>query len=125
MSGGALARWWRSLWSAPGPAVPAPPPDRAPLRGSTDDGEEAVPSRTAPRRHYTAPPRHDDPQREAHLGAVLQALSGGPLRPAELAYRVGAADWGRGDLDAIVSHGVATGVLVEGDDGTVRARYAD
>jgi hypothetical protein len=76
------------------------------------------------RRHdTTAPP--DDPQREAHLGAVLQALSAGPLSRAVLGERVDAAAWGPGRLDAVVDHGVAAGVLVAGDDGTVRARYAD
>jgi hypothetical protein len=32
---------------------------------------------------------------------------------------------GPGRLDAVVAHGVATGVLVEAGDGAVRARYAD
>ena len=56
---------------------------------------------------------------------MLQALGGGPLRPDELAARLGAADWGPGRLEAVVAHGVASGVLVETADGRVRARYAD
>jgi hypothetical protein len=56
---------------------------------------------------------------------VLQALSAGPLSRAELGRRTGAADWGPGRLDAVVDHGLAAGVLVESDDGAVRARYAD
>jgi hypothetical protein len=81
--------------------------------------------RTSTLRHYTAPPADDDPQREAHLGAVLQALAAGSLSRAELGRRIGAAEWGPGRLDAVVAHGVAAGVLVETDDGGVRARYAD
>jgi hypothetical protein len=55
---------------------------------------------------------------------VLQALGSGSLSRDELGARVGAQDWGPGRLDAVVAHGVATGVLVEsGND--VRARYAD
>jgi hypothetical protein len=125
VSGGALARWWRSLWSAPGPAAPAPPPDRPPLPGSADDGEEAVPARTPVRRHHTAPPRDDDPQREARLGAVLEALGTGSLTRAELSRRVGGDTWGAGRLDAVVDHGVAAGVLRTDGSGAVRARYAD
>jgi hypothetical protein len=57
---------------------------------------------------------------------VLEALrGGGPLSRAELGSRVGAAGWGPGRLDAVVAYGVASGVLVESDDGTVRARYVD
>jgi hypothetical protein len=127
MAGGALLRWWRSLWASgnrtPAAAVP-PPTDSAPRRGGTGAIEaEAAP--VATRRHYRAPPADDDPRREAHLGAVLQALARGPLSRAELGSRVGAADWGPGRLDAVVAHGVATGVLVETADGGVRARYAD
>jgi MFS family permease len=77
-----------------------------------------------PRRRYTAPTLVDDPQREAHLGAVLQAVAGGPLERAELGHRVGAEEWGPGRLDAVVEHGVATGVLrTEGS--LVRPRYTD
>ena len=129
MSDGALLRWWRRLWggdrsaAVPAPA-PAPAPDAAPGRGGTGTIEGA-PAATPGRRHYTAPPRDDDPQREAHLGAVLQALAGGASSRAELGTRVGATDWGPGRLDAVVAHGVATGVLVETADGGVRARYAD
>jgi hypothetical protein len=86
------------------------------------DAEDDV--RVSPRRHYTAPPIHDDPQREARLGAVLEALRAGPSTRAELGTRVGAADWGPGRLDAVVDHGLATGVLLE-SDGAVRARYSD
>jgi hypothetical protein len=57
---------------------------------------------------------------------VLEALAGGPLSRDRLAARVGAAAWGPGRLDAVVAHGVASGVLLaDGDGGTVRARYAD
>jgi hypothetical protein len=77
------------------------------------------------RRRYTAAPVADDPQREAHLGAVLQALAAGPLGRDELGRRVGADAWGVGRLDAVVDHGLATRVLVDTGDGAVRARYAD
>ena len=126
MTGGALLRWWRRLWSSGAPAAAAPD---EPTGSWTSHGgagtTEADPVATRSRRHYTAPPADDDPQREAHLGAVLQALAGGPLSRAELGSRVGAADWGSGSLDAVVAHGVATGVLVATADGGVRARYAD
>ena len=55
-------------------------------------------------------------------------LTEGPLTRDRLGERVGAADWGPGRLDAVVAHGVRSGVLlVDGDGGnaTVRARYAD
>lgn len=117
----ALRRWWRQLWPAAGPAAPEAPARAAAGAG----GDTAVePGRPVAPRRYTAPPRDDDPQREAHLGAVLEAVGGGPLTRARLAERVGAADWGPGRLDAVVAHGVASGVLVEDGDG-VRARYAD
>ena len=86
---------------------------------------ESDATRVPPRRRYTAPPADDDAQREARLGAVLEAVRGGALRRDELGPRVGAADWGPGRLDAVVAHGVATGVLVETDGGAVKARYAD
>lgn len=86
------------------------------------DADEAP--RVPPRRHYTAPSVADDPQREARLGAVLEALRAGPLTRADLGVRAGADDWGSGRLDAVVDHGLATGVLLE-SDGAVRARYAD
>jgi hypothetical protein len=126
MTGGALLRWWRRLWAsgAATTAASAPPTDSRPSHGGAG-GIEAEPVAGRTRRHYTAPPADDDPQREAHLGAVLQALAGGPLSRAELGSRVGAADWGSGSLDAVVAHGVATGVLVATADGGVRARYAD
>jgi hypothetical protein len=125
MSDGALLRWWRSLWGGDrSAAVPAPAPEAAAGPGGTGTMEGA-PVATPGRRHYTAPPRDDDPQREAHLGAVLQALDGGSLSRAELGARVGAADWGPDRLDAIVAYGVGTGVLVEAADGAVKARYAD
>jgi hypothetical protein len=125
MSDGALLRWWRRLWGGDrSAAVPAPAPEAAAGRGGTGTIEGA-PVATPGRRHYTAPPRDDDPQREAHLGAVLQALDGRSLSRAELGARVGAADWGSGRLDAIVAYGVGTGVLVETSDGAVKARYAD
>jgi hypothetical protein len=75
------------------------------------------------RRRYTAPPA-DDPLREAHLGAVLQALTSGPLNRDELGRRVGAAEWAPGRLDDLVDHGIATGVL-RADGADVRARYTD
>jgi hypothetical protein len=125
MSDGALLRWWRRLWGGDrSAAVPAPASESAPGRGGTGTIEGA-PVATPGRRHYTAPPRDDDPQREAHLGAVLQALDGRSLSRAELGARVGAADWGPDRLDAIVAYGVGTGVLVEAADGAVKARYAD
>jgi hypothetical protein len=125
MSDGALLRWWRRLWGGDrSAAVPAPATDAGPGRGGTGTIEGA-PVATPGRRHYTAPPRDDDPKREAHLGAVLQALDGGSLSRAELGARVGAADWGSGRLDAVVAYGVGTGVLVETSDGAVKARYAD
>jgi hypothetical protein len=125
MSDGALLRWWRRLWGGDrSAAAPAPAPEPAPGRGGTGTIEGA-PAATPGRRHYTAPPRDDDPQREAHLGAVLQALAGGSLTRAELGARVGAANWGPDRLGAIVAYGVGTGVLVETADGAVKARYAD
>jgi hypothetical protein len=125
MSDGALMRWWRRLWGGDrSAAVPAPAPESATGRDGTGTIEGA-PAATPGRRHYTAPPRDDDPQREAHLGAVLQALAGGSLTRAELGARIGAANWGPDRLDAIVAYGVGTGVLVETADGAVKARYAD
>ncbi len=121
----ALRRWWRALWGpGPGPAGPvAPEPAGGRAAGGGGPGD---PARPAPaRRRYSAPSAVDDPRREAHLGAVLQALAPGPLRRDELARRLGAADWGPGGLDAVVDHGIATRVLVETDDGAVRARYTD
>ena len=56
---------------------------------------------------------------------MLQALAPGPLPRAELARRVDAGDWGQERFDAVVDHGIATHVLVEDADGTVRSRYAD
>ena len=127
---GSLRRWWQSLWGDPvgaalrrGRRASRTPSarSRAPAPAGPTTRAAAIP----PRRRYTAPPVTDDPQREAHLGAVLQALAGGPLGRAELGRRVDAAGWGPGRLDAVVDHGVATRVLVETDDGAVRARYAD
>lgn len=115
---GALQRWWRQLWPSPEPPGPAAGP-RPGAGGSVEE-----PSPVPGRRRYTAPPRDDDPRREAHLGAVLQALAGGSLTRRELGDRVGAADWGPGRLDVVVAHGVASGVLLADDD-VVRARYAD
>lgn len=122
----AFLRWWRNLWRRPATPVRT---DTGPA-GIGSGGAPRVDSddlapRTPHRRHYTAPPADDDPQREARLGAVLQALGGASLRPDELAARLGAADWGPGRLDAVVAHGVASGVLVETGDGGIRARYAD
>jgi hypothetical protein len=127
VTGGALRRWWRRLWASPQPAAPAapepsPPSGPAPRRAGGDDGQAGRPA--APRRH-TAPATVDDPLREAHLGAVLQALAAGPLHRDELARRVDAGGWGPGRLDAVVDHGLTTRVLVEDGDGAVRARYAD
>lgn len=122
----ALLRWWRRLWRGPErphqPAAPLGPTGSG--GGETGDGDGSP--RPPGRRHYDAPSPDDDPQREAHLGAVLQALADGPLRRTELRARVDAADWGDGRLDAVVDHGLATGVLRSDDDGaTVRARYRD
>jgi hypothetical protein len=124
-----LRRWWRNLWrTTPATTDPGPPPERAGAAGAPavdatiDAADDAA--RVPPRRRYTVPHHHDDPQLEARLGAVLEALRAGPLRRAELGSRVGAVDWGPGRLDAVVDHGVATGVLLE-TDGAVRARYAD
>lgn len=126
-----LRRWWRNLWRrAARPATTGPAGvDRGggARSGSGAAGIEDADAvrRTPARRHYTAPPADADPRREAQLGAVLEALAGGPLSRAELGPRVGAAEWGPGRLDAVVAHGVATGVLVETSDGGVRTRYAD
>jgi MFS family permease len=93
-------------------------------RAAWGNGDGDATTQPPPRRRYTAPTLVDDPQREAHLGAVLQALAGGPLERAELGHRVGAGEWGPGRWDAVVEHGVATGVLrTEGS--LVRARYTD
>lgn len=116
-------KWWQHLWrSAPAAADPGPPPDRPVASGTAAVEADAV--RVPPRRRYTAPSAVDDPQREARLGAVLEALRAGPLSRAELGTRAGADDWGPGRLDAVVDHGLATGVLLESGD-RVRARYAD
>jgi hypothetical protein len=123
--GGGLLRWWRSLWSSPPPSAPGPPPDPAPPRGGKDDDGDAGPARVPARRHYTAPPRDDDPQREARLGAVLEALGTSSLSRAELSRRVEGDAWGPGRFDAVVDHGVAAGVLRTDDSGVVRPRYAD
>ena len=125
---GALLRWWRNLWrrpAAPDTTDPGAPGTRGTGAGSTAVESDDAARREPPRRRYTAPPTDDDPQREARLGAVLEALRGGALHPDELGARVGAADWGPGRLDAVVAHGVASGVLVETDGGAVKARYAD
>jgi hypothetical protein len=124
-----LRRWWRSLWGRPGASgvtgpVPVGPDAADPVPGAVSGGGED-PARGPARRHYTRPPVVDDPQREAHLGAVLEALTDGPLTRAQLARRVATDGWGRGGLDAVLDHGVATGVLVETGDGALRARYAD
>jgi len=125
---GALLRWWRNLWrrpAAPDTTDPGASGTRGTGAGATAvESDDAAP-RVPPRRRYTAPPSDDDPQREARLGAVLEALRGEALDADELGARVGAADWGPGRLDAVVAHGVASGVLVETDGGAVKARYAD
>jgi hypothetical protein len=119
-----LQRWWRTLFpDARGAAPPAPDDGRRSGAGG-GDGVRVESARTPARRRYAAPLPDGDTRREAHLGAVLQALAGGPLRRDELERRVGATEWGAGRLDAVVDHGLATHVLVE-DDGVVRARYAD
>ena len=126
MSIEALRRWWRDLWRRP--AAPAAGPEPRAYRGvapAEADRDPADRDPAPPRRRYSAPPADDDPRREARLGAVLQALARGPLDRAQLADRVGAAEWGPGRLDAVVAHGVASGVLLDAGDGTVRARYAD
>jgi hypothetical protein len=125
----ALRRWWRALWDpGSGPAGPAAAEPSGPVTGggtTGPDGSDDPPRRAPARRRYAAPSVVDDPRREAHLGAVLQALAGGPLRRDELDRRLGAAAWGPGRLDAVVDHGIATRVLLETDDGAVRARYTD
>lgn len=128
MNAEALLRWWRNLWrrpAAPGTTDTGAPGTRGAGAGSTAVESDDAARREPPRRRYTAPPTDDDPQREARLGAVLEALRGGALHPDELGARVGAADWGPGRLDSVVAHGVASGVLVETDGGAVKARYAD
>ena len=95
------------------------------MPGGGSGGGSGGAARAPGRRRYTAPTFADDPQREAHLGAVLEALAAGPLRRDELGRRVGADAWGAGRLDAVVDHGLATRVLVDSGDGAVRARYAD
>jgi hypothetical protein len=130
---GSLRRWWQSLWGTPsgrrsaGAAGPvAAEPDAVGPSAGAGSGESDDPARRVPpRRRYTAPPVADDPLREAQLGTVLQALAPGPLSRAELARRVDGEAWGPGRLNAVVDHGIATHVLVETDDGAVRARYAD
>jgi hypothetical protein len=122
----ALLRWFRDLWRRPAASTSA---DVGPVGvggGGTPqvDADGAAP-RTPHRRHYTAPPTDDDPLLESRLGAVLQALRGGSSNRDELGARVDAADWGPGRFDAVLAHGVASGVLVETADGGVRARYAD
>ena len=127
-SAGALLRWWRNLWrrpAAPGTTDSGAPGPRGTGAGTTAVESDAAARREPPRRRYTVPPTDDDPQREARLGAVLEALRGGALHPDELGARVGAAGWGPGRLDAVVAHGVASGVLAETDGGAVKARYAD
>jgi len=127
-SAGALLRWWRNLWrrpAAPGTTDSGAPGPRGTGAGTTAVESDAAARREPPRRRYTVPPTDDDPQREARLGAVLEALRGGALHSDELGARVGAAGWGPGRLDAVVAHGVASGVLVETDGGAVKARYAD
>jgi len=124
----ALLRWWRNLWrrpAAPDTTGPGAPGTSGAGAGTTVVESDDTARRDPPRRRYTAPPTDDDPQREARLGAVLEALRGGALRRDELGARVGAADWGPGRLDVVVAHGVATGVLMETDGGAVKARYAD
>jgi hypothetical protein len=125
-----LRRWWHSLWRRTATPATTDPGTRGAGAEATGTGAGAIESddaasRVPPRRRYTAPPADDDPRREAHLGAVLEALRGGPLRRDELGARVGAADWGPGRLDAVVAHGVAAGILLETDGGAVKARYAD
>ena len=123
-----LLRWWRNLWrrpAAPDATDPGATGTRGPGAGTTGVESDDAAHREPPRRRYTAPPTDDDPQREARLGAVLEALRSGALRRDELGARVGAADWGPGRLDAVVAHGVASGVLVETDGGAVKARYSD
>lgn len=125
MTGGTLLRFWRRLFP-PADGAPAAPPESAGHHGSGAGAiADAPPARAPARRRYAAPLPDSDMRREAHLGAVLEALTGGPLDRGELGHRVGAADWGSGRLDAVVDHGLAVHVLVEDDDGTVRARYAD
>jgi hypothetical protein len=130
---GSLRRWWRSLWGtlpgrrsagAAGP-VAAEPDAVGPFPGAGSGESDDPARRVPPRRRYSASPVTDDPQREAHLGAVLQALATGPLGRVELGRRVDAGGWGPGRFDAVVDHGIATHILVETDDGAVRARYAD
>jgi hypothetical protein len=124
---GTLQRWWRTLWpsSHTRPEEPAAHRPGGQGSGSDGDGIDAAARPVPVRRHYTASPAADDPLRETHLGAVLQALSTGEtLDRAELGRRVGAADWGPGRLDTVVDHGLASGVLRP--DGTrLRARYTD
>ena len=127
-----LRRWWRDLWRRPAASATTDPGTsgtRGAGAGGTGAGGTAIESddasRVPPRRRYSAPSADDDPQREARLGAVLEALRGGALRRDVLGAQVGAPDWGPGRLDAVVAHGVATGVLVETDGGAVQARYAD
>ena len=125
--GRSLRRWWMDLFRArsrPTPAAGRPVTAAGGSSSPVDDDRDGGPPRPTTRRTYPAAPV-DDPRREAHLGAVLQALAAGPLGRAELGREVGAADWGPGRLDAVVDHGLGTGVLLEGADGTVRARYAD
>jgi MFS family permease len=93
---------------------------RRPARGSGRPDGEGAPG---PRRtRYSSHREPEDPDREARLGAVLQALGGGPLTRAELTDRV---DGGADRVGSAVRHGLEAGVLTETEDGRIRARYDD
>ena len=123
-----LGRWWRALWGShatpTGPATAPADVDATPAAGGGGVADDTAP-RARARRRYASRLPDSDPRLEAHLGAVLLALAGGPLTRGELTRRVDAADWGPGRLDAVVDHGIAVPVLLDDGDDAVRARYAD
>ena len=93
---------------------------RRPARGS--GGPDGDGARGLRRSRYSSHREPEDPDREERLGAVLQALGGGPLTCAELIDRVhGGAD----RVGSAVRHGLDAGVLTETEDGRIRARYDD
>jgi HAMP domain-containing protein len=102
------------------PPVAAEPVRATPRRsgGRDEDAPAAVPGRT----RYSAHREVDDPDRDRMLGSILVALRAGPLTTGELSDRVGEA----GErVDAVIRHGLASGVLAEMADGRIRARYDD
>ncbi|HEY4420104.1 MAG TPA: hypothetical protein VGN22_11330 [Pseudonocardia sp.] len=97
---------------------------RARGHAETDGGPSRRPA-VAARRDNKAP-LTDDPERDRELGAILEALRGGPLPPDELGERVGAGTWPHDRFAAALHYGLAVGALVDdGPDDAVRARFQD